>query len=337
MAAGEAAEVRALFRLPKTDWLYTDEQLSKPPSLKVAKSSRSDQGQKPPSLDTEDRWRREAVGHIQMLGLYLKVPVTVTAHAASLLHRFYMEQSFLEFRKFYVSTCCILIAMKLSPDWKVSHMARAKDVLRSSLKRVQMTVKDDSAHFHNHLDELLYCERALLATLGFNLDAEVPQALIPRYVNTMGFNKAEKGHVLIKAAVKITNSALGSTLCLQYPPPIHACAALLYAANELNIKFPEPKSGVPWYEAVTVSLSDKTNMVELMDAIILKMKDYVKREQVHLDAQQISVQAQVTAVRAGKAASLAKRPQSQTKRPSSEPSSERPQSSRKRRRESSRK
>lgn len=66
-----------------------------------------------------------------------------------------MEQSFLEFRKFYVATCCLLIAMKLSPEAKVSHMARAKDILRTSLRRTGMDVKDDSPHFQFHLDELL--------------------------------------------------------------------------------------------------------------------------------------------------------------------------------------
>ena len=55
---------------------------------------------------------------------------------------------------------------------------------------------------------------------------EVPQALIPRYVNTMGFSKVDgdKGHMLIKAAVKIANSGLGSTLCLQYSAPVQRVA-----------------------------------------------------------------------------------------------------------------
>lgn len=67
-----------------------------------------------------------------------------------------MEQSFLEFRKFYVATCCVLVAMKMSPEAQVSQAARAKDVLKVSLQRADMEAKDDTAHFRNHQEELLY-------------------------------------------------------------------------------------------------------------------------------------------------------------------------------------
>eukprot|EP00037_Helgoeca_nana_P009506 m.83323 g.83323 ORF g.83323 m.83323 type:complete len:342 (+) comp19625_c0_seq2:285-1310(+) len=281
-AAGEAM----LFRAPKTDWIYTETQLSNPPSLKLAKASRKTQGQAPVSLDIERTWRKEAVGHIQNICAILKNPVSVTAHAATLLHRFFMEQSFLEFRKFYVATCCVLVAMKMSPEAQVSQAARAKDVLKVSLQRADMEAKDDTAHFRNHQEELLYCERALLATMGFNLEADTPQVLIPTYINTMGLNKANKvdnGHELITSAIRIANAILGSQLCLLHPAPTIACAAIEWAATEMKISLPQSSGGSAWYEAVTLTQPDKSNMKDHIGAILDRMKEYIEEEQSYLD------------------------------------------------------
>lgn len=135
------------------------------------------------------------------------------------------------------------------------------------------------------LDLVRYCERALLATFGFNLDAEVPQALIPKYVNAMGLTKENgftKGNELITNAVRIANSVGGSTLCLEYPAPTIACAMIQSAVTQMAIEvrdvprslvslctradvalwpqLPHSSSGKPWYETVTVTLRDKAGM-----------------------------------------------------------------------------
>eukprot|EP00041_Stephanoeca_diplocostata_P009456 m.145832 g.145832 ORF g.145832 m.145832 type:complete len:212 (+) comp17744_c0_seq2:418-1053(+) len=143
-----------------SSWVFNEEALEKPPTL----TRRTQHVKAPVTLQQEREWRREAVGHIQTtVGLLVKmqppvdVPVTVVATAATLLHRFYMFQSFHEFRRLHMATACLLVAMKSSTEYIVSKYARAGTVLQKSLEAAGMTgehVDTKSSKHEQHMTEV---------------------------------------------------------------------------------------------------------------------------------------------------------------------------------------
>ena len=66
----------------------------------------------------------------------------------------------------------------------------------------------------------------------------------------MGFGDDES-FKLVRRSVKLSNSVLGSQLCLEFHPSTLACAIVDMAAKAENIKLPPSSkhSAEPWYDA----------------------------------------------------------------------------------------
>jgi hypothetical protein len=129
-----------------------------------------------------------------------------------------------------------------------------------SVFTIAITTNTDQHHRHHRHKNILATPSPLLFfyslplfhlhTRNFHFPSVKFNFLARRYVNVMGFGDDES-FKLVRRSVKLSNSVLGSQLCLEFHPSTLACAIVDMAAKAENIKLPPSSkhSAEPWYNA----------------------------------------------------------------------------------------
>lgn len=99
-------------------------------------------------------------------------------------------------------------------------------------------------------EDLLYHERLLLATLGFNLQVRPATNFLGYYlqvlpVDCMCSAAKQKGETFVTFATRLMNTSLGATLHLRYHPEVVACAVIAEAAKSLKVELASPTAFGP--------------------------------------------------------------------------------------------
>eukprot|EP00040_Diaphanoeca_grandis_P013444 m.67970 g.67970 ORF g.67970 m.67970 type:complete len:307 (-) comp23893_c0_seq1:580-1500(-) len=267
-------------------WIYTKEQLDAPPSTRT--QGRPIRSLPLCTLEDERRLRSEAIGQMQVLAQQkLKTPTSVVSIAATILHRFYMHQSFLEFRRLHVASACLFLAMKSSKDHSVSLLAQK--VTMTALVQFSLCVANipeppSSDSIKQHEEEILYCERALLATLGFEVPEISVHDLIAKYISILAIPDKSIRGTLFEKAYAVANSAMASTLWIKYPMEVVAVACLMYAELKLGAKYkiPEARDKRKWFDVVTVTLPNYPALEKESQEFIEEYRQFTKAEDRYL-------------------------------------------------------
>lgn len=195
-------------------------------------------------VEKESQLRKLYCSFIKELGVKLKVPQVTIACALILCHRFYMRQSHAKNDWKTMASASMFLACKLE---ETPRLLRDVVVVAYEL----MHKRDPSAShrirqigFCSSQKELLVTgERLLLATIGFDLDVQLPYKPL---VNAL--KKLNIYPDLAKVAWNFVNDWLCTTLCLQYKPHYIAAGSMYLAAKFQKVKLPTEKGNVWWLE-----------------------------------------------------------------------------------------
>ena len=92
------------------------------------------------------------------------------------------------------------------PDNQVSaqsHKLTIGPIVAKSFKQTGLQVKENSAEFRQHVEEVLYCERALLATLNFDLNVVTAHEHIMAYLTVMHSHIPSSDRVTLPTATPV--------------------------------------------------------------------------------------------------------------------------------------
>ncbi|KAF9686794.1 hypothetical protein SADUNF_Sadunf02G0026900 [Salix dunnii] len=195
-------------------------------------------------VEKESQLRKLYCSFIKELGVKLKVPQVTIACALILCHRFYMRQSHAKNDWKTMASASMFLACKLE---ETPRLLRDVVVVAYEL----MHKKDPSAshrirqiRFCSSQKELLVTgERLLLATIGFDLDVQLPYKPLVHALKKLNMYPD-----LAKVAWNFVNDWLCTTLCLQYKPHYIAAGSMYLAAKFQKVKLPTGKGNVWWLE-----------------------------------------------------------------------------------------
>eukprot|EP00126_Sphaerothecum_destruens_P012714 Sdes_comp21773_c0_seq1m20346 len=221
-------------------WYFTKEQLDKTPSRREGIDA-----------NAENAYRVDGATIIQDIGMHLKLPQLTIATAIVFFHRFYMYQSFKEFSRWSMGICCLFLAGKVEETPKKlrdiliagHHMRFLKTQRNSPNQTKYVPLSPDSKEFWDEKETLLYNERILLQTLGFDLSVEHAYQYLLNYVKALKGNKE-----LAQTAWNFLNDCLRTTLCLQHPPQRIATSVILLAAHSHQYELQNAADGRPWWK-----------------------------------------------------------------------------------------
>jgi len=233
-----------------TDRFYfTKEQLQNTPSRK--------NGIDP---EKEQSYRQQAATLIQDMGQRLSVSQLTINTAIVYMHRFYMFHSFNKFHRNALAPCCLFLAAKIEEQpRKLEHVIK---VAHACLHRDGPPLDLKSEEYLQQAQDLVENESILLQTLGFEITVHHPHTYVVKCIQLVRASK-DLGQTSYFMA---TNSLHLTTLCLQYKPPVVACACIHLASKWSNWEIPQSNDGKDWWEYIDSSVS-KT-MLDGMDFIL---------------------------------------------------------------------
>lgn len=236
-------------------WYFTDEELTRTPSLLDGMS-----------LEMEHMQRSKGVNFIVQVGIMLKLPQLTLTTAAVFLHRFFVRHSMVEMPRrpglhpYSVAAGCLFLASKVDENCrKIKELVIA--CCRVAQKNNNLEIDEQNKEFWRWKDTLLAYEDMCLEALCFDLQLEQPHKICYEFLCYFGKND-HKG--LRNAAWAFLNDSNYTVLCLQFYPRTIAAAALWAGARLCDVAFEDDEEGRPWWVQIDVNLSEVRRAVSRM-------------------------------------------------------------------------
>ncbi|OKL62922.1 hypothetical protein UA08_01585 [Talaromyces atroroseus] len=236
-------------------WYFTDEELTRTPSLLDGMS-----------METEHVQRSKGVNFIVQVGIMLKLPQLTLTTAAVFLHRFFVRYSMVDLPRrpglhpYSVAAGCLFLASKVDENTrKIKEFVIA--CCRVAQKNNNLEVDEQSKEFWRWKDTLVAYEDLCLEALCFDLQLEQPHKICYDFLCYFGKNDHK---ALRNAAWAFLNDSNYTVLCLQFYPRTIAAAALWAGARLCDVAFEDDEEGRPWWEQLDVNLSEVQRAVSRM-------------------------------------------------------------------------
>ncbi|GFR51507.1 hypothetical protein Agub_g13922, partial [Astrephomene gubernaculifera] len=189
--------------------------------------------------DKERIWRRQYCKLIQEAGQALKIPQWAIAVGTTLCHRFFAVKSMKKNDRFLIATACLFLAAKLEESPRqLRNVIIEVERVRHAKNLAALRALDDPVHLERVKEEVLQAERAVLYTLGFDLNIGHPYNDLIHWLNReqllTDLPNESPYKPLVQNSWNLVNDSLRTTLCLQFPASKIAWAAL-WMADLLNI------------------------------------------------------------------------------------------------------
>ncbi|KAG2423315.1 hypothetical protein HXX76_015462 [Chlamydomonas incerta] len=187
--------------------------------------------------DKERMWRRQYCKLIQDAGVNLRVPQWGIAVGITLCHRFFAVKSMKRNDRFLIATACLFLAAKVEEAPRLlKNVIGEVERVRHSKDPSKQRDLEDPAKMERYREEVLQAERAVLYTLGFDLDVQHPYTMLLEWLGKerlLDEPATSPFKPLVQNSWNLVNDSLRTTLCLQFPPPKIAAAAL-WLADVMN-------------------------------------------------------------------------------------------------------
>lgn len=189
--------------------------------------------------------RKSYCTFLQDLGMRLKVPQITIATAIMFCHRFYLRQSHAKNDRRTIATACMFLAGKVEetprPLKDVIHVSY--EIINKKDAEAMQRIKQKEV-FEQQKELILFGERIVLATLGFDLNVQHPYKPLVEAIKKFGVAQ----NALAQVAWNFINDGLRTSLCLQFQPEHVSAGAIFLAAKFLKVKLPSDGERVWWQE-----------------------------------------------------------------------------------------
>ncbi|GMH11384.1 hypothetical protein Nepgr_013225 [Nepenthes gracilis] len=196
-------------------------------------------------LKKETYIRKSYCTFLQDLGMRLKVPQVTIATAIIFCHRFYLHQSHAKNDRRTVATACMFLAGKVeeTPHPLKDVILVSYEIIHKKDPEAVQKIKQKEV-YEKQKELILLAERAVLATLGFDLNVQHPYKPLVEAIKK--FKVAQ--NALAQVAWNFVNDGLRTSLCLQFKTHHIAAGAIFLAAKFLKVKLPSDGEKVWWQE-----------------------------------------------------------------------------------------
>mmetsp|Transcript_32977 Transcript_32977/g.105225 ORF Transcript_32977/g.105225 Transcript_32977/m.105225 type:complete len:333 (-) Transcript_32977:165-1163(-) len=235
-------------------WLMSAAELSNSPSRRDGMS-----------FAEEKKALRQTMWFVQEVAKELKLPPVAVMTAQTFLNRFYALQSFLKYDRFVAAQACLFLAAKVeeSPTklHKIVTTARAVRGKDEGGGQQQAPFVAGSAGFEEAKNEVLSCERAVLYTIGYDVDVTAMSPISPfsdilARLLKAGVVPPAKEQSFGQSGIKFISDSLRTNLCLQFEPKKIASGCALLAVVFLRL-YPGDKDTINALFKV-LSISERT-------------------------------------------------------------------------------
>eukprot|EP00038_Savillea_parva_P011345 m.196884 g.196884 ORF g.196884 m.196884 type:complete len:328 (+) comp19927_c0_seq1:462-1445(+) len=190
----------------------------------------------------EARYRREGCRFIKDVAQNLKLHMNVSNTGSVFFHRFYLQNSFKNYPRFYMAAACLFVAGKVEEQPK-----KLKDLLPCVFKLYPRKQQPSGVTGPNGelgqkmmlelKTQILANERALLQTLDFDLVVKHPPEYLFQFAKSLKLEFGEKiPNQLVQLAYKYINDSFQTLMCLEYRPEVLAVAHLHLAGTLLKLR-----------------------------------------------------------------------------------------------------
>ncbi|RKP38569.1 cyclin-like protein [Dimargaris cristalligena] len=193
---------------------------------------------------------------IQAAGILLGLPQVAMATAQVLVQRFYYVSSFTKFALRDTIMGALFLACKIeeSPR-KVKDIINVFDyVIKKKQDLPIIPLESFSPLFYDMKNGLTVAELQILKRLAFNVQVQLPYALLVNYLQCLGLTQHPR---IPQMSWNYLNDGLRTNIYVSYQPPIIACAALFLAARQCQVKLPDQP---PWWTVFDSDLRDLVNI-----------------------------------------------------------------------------
>ncbi|XP_068749419.1 cyclin-T1-like isoform X2 [Montipora capricornis] len=237
------------------------------------------------------------------MGQRLSVNQLTINTAIVYMHRFYMFHSFNKFHRNHrlflryhtnlttfvgenmtdhylrnyvpaLAPCCLFLAAKTEEQpRKLEHVLK---VAHACLHRDGPPLDPKSEEYLQQAQDLIENESILLQTLGFEITVHHPHTYVVKCIQLVRASKDLRQTSYFMA----TNSLHLTTLCLQYKPPVVACACIHLASKWSNWEIPRSNDGKDWWEYIdpTVNKSMLDDIAQDFLKVMEKCPNRLKRK-----------------------------------------------------------
>jgi cyclin T len=226
--------------------------------------------------EEELKWRRWHCQLIRDVGIKTKMPPWGIGSACLFCHRFYAVKSMKSNDRLLIATAALLLASKVEESPK-SLKSLCEASLQERFKNDPAgyrRFKDNPSSFDDFKEQVLFAERVLLYTLGFELNMSHPYSHIlsgtktHSTVATIGDAAPDDSFkiipsdntVLIQTIFDLLNDSYKTTVGLQYDSKTIACAALYLATHCLKLKL--PYKGNSFWTHFNIPIADVTAVMD---------------------------------------------------------------------------
>lgn len=236
-----------LLLLAKSQWLFTETELSRTPSILAGCSEKK-----------ERENRIKGVNFILQVGIMLKLPQITLSTASVFFHRFFMRHAMEDaanpkgLHYYPIAATCLFLATKVEENCrKLRELVIA--CVKVAQKDPQKEVDDQDKEFWRWKDNINLYEDLVMEALCFDFSLDSPYKTL--FELLLRF-KAEDDKRLRNAAWAFVNDSCVTVLCLLFPSRMIAASALYAATRHCDISFAEDEQGRPWWELVGVDLAE---------------------------------------------------------------------------------
>jgi hypothetical protein len=247
-------------------WVYLDKAtlISQSPSLA---------GGMP--LELEEKKRFIGCQYINDLCQHLSIRHVPRCVAHGLFHRFYARQSFKTHPEMDVATTCVFLSIKIEEvkEITLSKVLAAEKVVRKNTMERRTSSQGFSSTIKKKLDQekVLVLERVLLHSIAFEICITTPFNYLRKLKQHVAKNEPEKWKKLYQLAYQFIIDSHGTTLVLQFPPHVLACAAIYLGSKFAKLDLQDLTYGKKltrdkhWWQDLPGGESKKINRDDLLD------------------------------------------------------------------------
>ena len=233
----------------QSQWLFAEDEVQLAPSI-------VDGGL---SAEKERENRSKGVNFILQAGIMLKLPQITLYTSSVFLHRFYMRHSMVDspsrgpgYHYYSMAATCLFLATKVEENCrKMKELVIA--CVRVAQKDPYKMVDEQDKEYWRWRDNILHNEDVLLEAICFDMSLEPPYKTLFELLCQFHVETNKK---LRNAAWSFVNDSCMTMLCLQFPSKVIAASAFYAAAKYTGIAFMDDDEGRPWWNSVSVDVSE---------------------------------------------------------------------------------
>ncbi|OAJ45363.1 hypothetical protein BDV3_002945 [Batrachochytrium dendrobatidis] len=200
---------------------------------------------------------------INSASILLQLPQVASSTAQVLFQRFFFCASLKDHSVLKVASACLFLSTKLEecPRMNRDLINVFHYIAESHQKRISKPLDIYGTRYNKIKNDMIDGEMRLLVALGFNVQVQHPHGFLVNYLQSLDLARIDG---FVQKAWNYLNDSGQTIAVVLFQPSTIAVAAILYAAENLNVTLPQSTA---WWQIFDASLSDAKVVIGLLQKL----------------------------------------------------------------------